>query len=143
MRQYKVFAVSLVNSQPANDNDTVFNYRYSTFEGNNAVIEYANILKSRSIIDTGVDINYDDNLITLSLAVDDFASARLLVVAREVREDEEATVDTDGANYNEDCIFPAAYIGQKPVAVKMPQSSDLSSLITSSENTSSQTLTEN
>ena len=134
VRQYKVFAVALVNTKPANDNDTVFNYRYSTFEGNNAVIEYANTLKSRSIIDTDVEINYDDNLITLSTVTDDFDGARLLVVAREVREDEEAKVDTDGANYNEDCIFPAAYTGQKPVAVKMPQSSEI---------TSSQNLTEN
>ena len=137
VRQYKIFAVSLVNAQPFDDDDRVFNYRYSVFEGNNAIIEYANLLKARSIINTGVDINFDDNIITLSLVADDFDSARLLVIARQVREGEQATVETDAANYNEDCIFPAAYTGQKPVAVKIEQSSFVSSLeITQSQTNS-------
>lgn len=114
VKSYKIFAVSLVNTNPICGE--VFDYRYSTFEGNNALIEYTDLLKARSIINTGVDINYDDNIITLSVAADDFSGARLLVAAREVREDHEQNIDTTAADYNDKCIYPAAYSGKKPTA---------------------------
>ncbi|MBQ0110529.1 MAG: competence/damage-inducible protein A, partial [Oscillospiraceae bacterium] len=109
IHQYKIFAVALVNTDPADDNGNVFNYRYSRFDGNNALIEYANALKKRSMINTKIDVDYADNIITLSIPANDFDSARLLVAARELREDETIAVDTEIAEYNQDCIYPKAY----------------------------------
>lgn len=63
-------------------------------------------IQARSLIDTPVDLEYGDKLLTLSTCVYDFEDARLVVVARQVRADENASVDVERASRNANPLYP-------------------------------------
>ncbi len=50
-----------------------------------------------------------DKLLTLSTCVYDFDDARLVVVARQVRDGESESVDTSSAIINPDPVYPQVY----------------------------------
>jgi sortase B len=57
------------------DNEEDFNY-------------YVDTIKAGSMVDTGVDVQYGDKLLTLSTCYSDEDNSRFLVVARRLRDDE-------------------------------------------------------
>lgn len=130
---YKVFAVMLVDASPDPRVENVFHYRYSHFSSEDAFLNFVENVKSRSIIDSGVDVFGDDEIITLSTCAYDFDDARLAVFARKIRPEESTLeiTDTSNAKYNATVIYPAAYYG-----ITTPQ---VSSVVTpsTSENTTS------
>ncbi len=133
--KYKIFAVFITNAQAKDDNGEVFNYRYPEFsEGaENDFMQWINDIKARSIIDTGVDVVETDEILTLSTCTYEFDDARLVVVARRIRDDEtEDITDTSAAVVNKNPLYPQAWYdkfgGKKPT---------VSSNYTSSENVSS------
>ncbi len=111
--QYKVFSVFITNAYPEGDNGNVFQYRYHSFGSDAAFLNFTEQLKIRSIIDTGVDIMPGDELLTLSTCIYDFEDARLVVVARRVRDGETNAMDTSKAKYNPSPLYPAAYYEKK------------------------------
>lgn len=111
--QYKVFAVIITNADPKDDNGNIFSYRYNRFSSNTAFLDYVEELKKRSIIDANVDINPNDKLLTLSTCIYDFDNARLVVVARKVRDGESNILNTEAAKYNPNPLYPAAYYEKK------------------------------
>ena len=94
--QYKVFAVFLCSV--SEDLGDVFDYyNYVSFENSDEFYNYILQCMDRSIYHTGVDIQYGDELLTLSTC-DESAGfkegVRLVVVARKVRENESPEMDT-------------------------------------------------
>ena len=75
-------------------------------------------MRERSIIDTPVTVNEDDQLITLSTCTYEFENFRTAVIARKVRPGEDSTVDVDSASANSDMLWPDVYYrtygGTKP-----------------------------
>lgn len=65
-------------------------------------------IKARSLINTTVDVQNTDRLLTLSTCDYTFDNARFVVVAREIRDGESEDVDTSGCSYNQNPIMPAA-----------------------------------
>lgn len=65
-------------------------------------------ITSRSLINTTVDVQNTDKLITLSTCDYTFNDARFVIVARQVREGEDENVDTSGSSYNPNPVKPAA-----------------------------------
>ncbi len=110
-QEYKIFGVMIVNAQPEQDNGTVFNYNHEIdFLKEGEFEAYVNEVRKRSMWDIDVDVNPDDNLLTISTCCYDFRpEARCVVVARAVREGEDATVDTSTAKVNADAYYPKAY----------------------------------
>ena len=94
--QYKIFSVFVTNT--AEEHGEVFDY-YNNVYFENSDQFYSFILEcmDRSIYETGVDIQYGDELLTLSTcdASTGFEDCRLVIVARKVRENESPDVDTD------------------------------------------------
>ena len=95
----------------------------------NDFYKFVDEIYNRSLIDTGVDVEYGDELLTLSTCTYEFTDARLAVVARKVRHGESATVDTSGAKMNPNPLMPdiwyQTYGGNKPAnaATHRPSSS--------------------
>ncbi len=71
--------------------------------------EFINQVKIRSLINTGVDAVYGDKLLTLSTCTYEFSDARLVVVARQVRDGESAEMDTSSATYNANPLMPEVW----------------------------------
>src|SRR5699024_4986563 len=108
--EYKIFAAFIVNTLPEHDNGDVFQYNHFVNAENeeefNAVVDE---VRRRSLFDTSVDVEYVDELLTLSTCTYEFKDARFVVVARRVRDGEDSKVDVDQAVVNEDAYYPAVY----------------------------------
>ncbi len=107
--EYKIFSVFVTNAAAAQNNGYVFNYRAADFETQDAFMLWVDSIQRRSILQTTVDVQPGDQLITLSTCVYDFDDARLVVVARRVREDESVSVNLVDATYAEEPLYPQAW----------------------------------
>ena len=115
--QYKIISIFITNTLP--EHGPVFDYHNfinATSEENMA--QFLNQLSLRTIINTGVDVNTSDTLLTLSTCTYEFNEARFVVVARRVREGEDPTVDVSQATVNPQPLYPDVwyelYGGTKP-----------------------------
>lgn len=109
--QYKIFAVFLTNTRE--DQGEVFDYfNHVSFNSSAEFYDYVLECMDRSMYETGVDIEYGDEFLTLStcdasVGLDDM---RLVIVARKVRENESPTVDPDNIVRKTSMKFCEAYI---------------------------------
>lgn len=109
---FKVYAVFITNSREQDNNGDVFNYIFTNATNEN----FANYIREtdkRKLYDTGVDINENDKILTLSTCCYDFTDARLVVVGRLLRDGESPAVDTSLAAENPSPKFPQAYYNAK------------------------------
>lgn len=93
--QYLVFAVFLVNT--TDDLGEVFNYHQQvSFNSKSEFDNYVAECLDRSYYYTGIDLEYGDELLTLSTCdFSTFHDMRLVVVARKIRDDENPVLDPE------------------------------------------------
>lgn len=110
--QWKVFAVFLTTASPELDNGYVFNYIYPAMTDENFT-EFITEVEKRSLYHTGVEVLPTDKILTLSTCTRDMdlsrskqEDARCVVMARLVRDGEDAPVDTSLATVNENPKYP-------------------------------------
>lgn len=107
--QFKVYGVFLTNSAPEQDNGYVFDYTVPNLGTVESFAGYIDQINQRRLYDTGVDILSSDKVLTLSTSVDDFEGARLVVVARLVREDEGKGIDETLVKKNKSPRYPQVW----------------------------------
>lgn len=118
---YKVFACMITNADRADDNGYFFNYTVSDFNSNSDFMSWIEQIRRRSLYITPVDVVPGDQILTLSTCTYEIKDVELrcVVVARKVRENEDAKVNTTETSYNSKIIYPAIWYqkkgGQKPV----------------------------
>lgn len=115
--KWKIYGVFITNATASEDNDYIFNYIYPYMDGENfdGFIEEVN---KRRLYTTDVDITDDDKMLVLSTCVRALdltnkygkttyrANARLVILARMVRDGESAEVNVDNAKINENPKYP-------------------------------------
>ena len=106
---FKVFAAFVTNSDVADDDNYMFNIMVTDFSTDQKFSSFVEEAKKRSIIDTGVSVQPDDKLITLVTCTYDFDDARLIIMGRLLRDNEEPTVDTSMASLNTSPKYPQAW----------------------------------
>ncbi len=91
--QYKIFSVFLTNTK--SEHGEVFNYWTKVyFDSKTDFDSYVAECLDRSYFYTGVDLQYGDELLTLSTCdFSMFSDMRLVVIARKVRADESTSMD--------------------------------------------------
>ncbi|MCL2508761.1 MAG: class B sortase [Oscillospiraceae bacterium] len=103
--KWKVFTVFLTTVEAPDDNGYVFNYIYPSM-GPNSFAGYLAAVRERELYRTGVDVAPTDKILTLSTCDYDFnakgqkISARLVVVARMLREGESEAIDLSAVTGN-------------------------------------------
>lgn len=110
---FKIIAAFVTNSEPQDDNGYIFNYMVTDFSSDEKFMSYIDELRKRSIFNTDVNVLSDDKLLTLSTCSYEFGKARLVVVARLCRENEEPIVDTKNATINTSPKYPQAWYNAK------------------------------
>ena len=111
---YKIYSVFLSSAVKTDDNGYVFGYNFINLSSEENFASFMQELKLRSYYDTGVDYQVGDKLLTLSTCDRTvMRNGRLVVVARLVRENEEAEVDTSIASVNSKQKFPAGWYEKK------------------------------
>ncbi len=117
-RQYKIFGAFVANVNP--DHGEVFQY-HTFIDGDSAadVQEFIYNVKVRSILNTGVDVQPSDELLTLSTCTYEFDNARFVIVARRLRDGESPEVDASQVSKASAPLMPdiwyQLYGGSKPV----------------------------
>lgn len=110
---FKVFAAFISNADTADDNGNFFNFIVTDFLTDNKFNGFIDEVEKRSIFKTGVNVQPDDKLITLVTCSYEFDSARLVVMGRLLRENEEPTVDVSAATLNTSPKYPQAWYDAK------------------------------
>lgn len=105
---FKVCAVFVTNSVAADDHGDIFNYIFTETDAD-GFRRYLSELNKRKLYDTGVGIDLNDRLLTLSTCCYDFSNARLVIVARLLRTGESAAIDPAAVQVNERPKYPQAY----------------------------------
>lgn len=105
---YKIFAAMFVNTEEKNGE--VFKYyKQRTINNEGEFYDYIGKIMDRSLFYTDVDLEYGDELLTLSTCyyplTKQAADTRFVVFARRVREGESAEVDTSKAYENPSPLY--------------------------------------
>jgi len=116
--KWKVFAAFITNG--SSKKEPLFEYRQSTFKDSSEFLNFVYQLRNRSFIDvSSVDVNENDQLLTLSTCSYEIDNYRFVVVARKVRPGEDLTVDVTKVTKNDHPLFPDSYFshygGEAPV----------------------------
>lgn len=104
---YKIISVFKTNT--LFDHGEFFNYMQGSFLSDAEFMNFVYNCRIRSLINCPVMVNEDDQIITLSTCSYEFTNWRTVVVARKVREGENASVDTSLASLNSKPVFPGIY----------------------------------
>ena len=115
---FKIIACFLTNGDYTGDTDGQYGYLFnyiSTDMSDQCFLEYIDEVKQRSFINTTVDIQGDDKILTLSTCQYEWdvggalQNARCVLIARMVRDGESTDVDVSGATQNENPRYPQLY----------------------------------
>ena len=108
--KYKIFACFLTNTLPQHDDGVVFDYHNKILFNNQEDFDdfYSNVMK-RSYYHTGIDVEYGDELITLSTCDHTIKEGRLVIVARKLREGESVETDDSKVIYNPKLYMPLVW----------------------------------
>lgn len=112
--EYVVFAVFITNTR--SEHGIFFDYLRGTFSGESEFMNYVYQCRMRSVINTPVTVNEDDELMTLSTCSYEYKDFRTVVVARKVRDYEKKngfSFNTDYTYYNSDPIYPTVWYRDK------------------------------
>lgn len=128
----------------------VWNYNNFIYGTAEETREFVKEVAKRTMVVTGVDYNENDHFLTLSTCSYDFTDARVVIIAREVREGEDVSaIDTSAAYYNANPLMPDKWY--KTIAEAQKKEEDATfgdaeeiadSESSSSEETSSETSSE-
>lgn len=88
---YKIISVYKTNTLSAHGE--FFNYMVGNFQNDKDFMNYVYNVRIRSLINCPVDVNEDDELLTLSTCSYEYTNFRTVVVARRVRIGEDSKVD--------------------------------------------------
>ncbi len=104
---YKIISVYKTNTLSAHGK--FFNYMVGNFQNEKDFMNYVYNVRIRSLINCPVDVNENDDLITLSTCSYEYTNFRTVVVARRVRVGEDAKVDVSKASLNSNPVWPEVY----------------------------------
>ncbi len=106
---YKIISVYKTNT--LDEHGQYFDYLTGSFNSDAEFMNYVYLIRERSLFDIPVDVNEDDQLITLSTCSYEYSEFRTVVVARKLRADESPKVETKKATINSDALWPDVYYG--------------------------------
>ena len=103
---YKIYSVFILNSLKSDDDGYIYNVYRENFNSETDFDSWTEEAFDRSIINTGVGVKYGDDILTLITCSEDFPNARLVVMARKVRDNESGVVETKKATVNANPRYP-------------------------------------
>lgn len=106
---WKICAVVITNGSTKSDNGYFFDFTFNQCS-DACFEEYIEEIDKRKLYETGVDLLPTDTILTLCTCTYEYDDARLVVIARMVREGEDPSVDTSLARFkNSPVKLPDSY----------------------------------
>ncbi len=116
---YKIYAIFVLNADKKDDNGYVYNIFRKKFRDSSDFNAWTEEAYKRSLIETNVDVELGDNILTLVTCSSDFENSRLVVMAREVREGENHKVDTSEAVIRKNPLYPQKWYDVRGIKKKV------------------------
>lgn len=107
--QWKVFSVFKTNTLP--EHGKVFDYFITKFENKTDFNSYVKDIRKRSLIQFPVDVEFGDQLLTLSTCSYEYKDFRTVIVARKLRANESETANVENIKKAEYPLMPECYYG--------------------------------
>ena len=104
---YKI--ISIFKTNTLSSHGEFFNYMIGDFQNEKDFMNYVYNVRVRSLINCPVDVNENDELLTLSTCSYEFTNFRTVIVARKVRDGESKKVNVKSASLNKNPVWPAVY----------------------------------
>ena len=124
--KWKIISVFKTNTMYAHGE--FFNYMQGEFNSDAEFMNFVYNCRIRSMFDTPVVVNENDQLLTLSTCSYEFSNFRTVVVARKVRENEKDDVEVELATKNDDIVYPDVYYerygGSRPTVLTFKKAYD-------------------
>lgn len=105
--KWEVFAIIKVNTLTSQGEP--FNYLQYSFANNNSFLDFIYNVRERSLINTPVTINENDQIMTMSTCSYEYKDFRTAVYARKVRPGESTDINTNLASVNANALWPDCY----------------------------------
>jgi len=117
-RVYRIYAVFVLNASKKDDDGYIYNLFRQNFMDESDFDSWVDEAYKRSIINTNVEVDYDDELLTLITCAGDFENARLVVMAKRLQEGEDKSATNSEAHTNPDPLYPAKWYEAKGIERK-------------------------
>lgn len=109
--QWKIFSIFITNG--TSKEEALFDYTKATFTDSSDFLNFVYQLRIRSLFQIdNVDINENDELLTLSTCSYEVKDYRTVIVARKIREGEAPSVDVDSVTMIETPLYPYSWYYQ-------------------------------
>jgi sortase B len=106
---YKIFAVFVVSGDDFDSEYSFDCWNDIDFKDEDAFYEYVNNAKKRTMINTNVDVQYGDPILTLYTCNGLVKNAKLILTCRRVRPHEDLESGTQDATLNDNVLYPKEY----------------------------------
>ncbi len=110
---YAIVSVMLVTSDAEDDNGAPFDWRRTEFPSIYEFGLWRDEALARSIIYTGVGLDFSDKILTLVTDADDFDGAKLVVMAKKLDNNENASIKSDKIRKNQDVRYPKIWYDKR------------------------------
>ncbi|MBQ6848074.1 MAG: class B sortase [Clostridia bacterium] len=104
--RYLIYAVFVLNSSKEQDGGKIYSIYQKEFSNEATFKAWVNEAKTRSLVNSEIDVDYEDSILTLVTDCDDFEGARLVVMARKTRDKEYIFTDNKKAELNPNPKYP-------------------------------------
>ena len=101
--------ISVYKTNTLSSQGEFFNYLVGNFQNDKDFLNYVYNVRIRSLIDCPVDVNEDDELLTLSTCSYEYTNFRTVIVARRTRIGESPKVDVKKAKLASNPVWPQVY----------------------------------
>ena len=109
---YLIFSIMVTNADPKDDNGSIYNFVRDSFTSDVDFLNWISESRIKSLISTGVEVDADDEILTLSTCCYDFDNARLVIMAKKLTSGE-PTPDVSSAKLNANVKYPQAWYVKK------------------------------
>ena len=101
--------ISVFKTSTLYEHGEFFNYMQAEFNSDAEFMNFVYNVRIRSMFNIPVSVNENDRILTLSTCSYEFTNFRTVVVARQVRPDEDDSVDVKLATVNSSPLYPDVY----------------------------------
>ena len=113
--EYLIYSIFVLNSKKNQDNGRIYSVYQKEFYNEETFNAWVDEAKNRSLINTNIDVNYKDKILTLITSCEDFEDARLVVMARSERAGEIPSSVNINATVNPNPKFPKKWYDERNI----------------------------
>lgn len=110
--KYVIFSIMLLSSYE-DDAGSIYNPSKSHFADVDEFTAWYKESRARSLINTTVSVEYGDDILTLVTTANDFADARLVVLAKKTTDWDASHTDVSGAVVNSEIKYPKIWYTER------------------------------